>query len=61
VVFAVDLPVHVEHHDRVDAERAASPVDFLVPVDGGFAAAVIRPRELRQVHRWNVRDLGGER
>ena len=61
VVFAVHEPVHVEHHEGVHAQRAAAPVDFLVAVDRGVAAAEVRARKLRQIHRRHVGDLGGQR
>ena len=60
VDLGIDEPVHVEDDDRVHAQRAAAPADLDVPVDRGPAAALVRPVELRQVHRGDVGDLGGE-
>ena len=37
VVFAVDLPMHVKHHDGVDAQCAATAADLFVPVNRGLA------------------------
>jgi hypothetical protein len=61
VVLAVDEPMHVEHHDGVHTECAATAPDFAMAVDRGLTAAFVRAVELAQVERRHVRDLGGQR
>lgn len=60
VVVGVDQPVRVEHHQRVDAQFAAAAADLAVAVDGVLARAVAVARQLAQVERRHVRDLGGK-
>ena len=43
VVFAVDLPVHVKHHNGVDTQRSAAPVSFSVACHRRITLARVRP------------------
>ena len=57
VVGAVDQPVGVEHDDGIDAHFAAALANFFMSVDRALAAAVVFPRQLRQIHRRHVSDF----
>ena len=57
VIGAVDQPVGVEHDDGIDAHFTAALANFFMPVDRALAAAVVFPRQLRQIHRRHVSDF----
>ena len=57
VVGAVDQPVGVEHDNGIDAHFTAALANFFMPVDRALTAAVVFPRQLRQIHRRHVSDF----
>ena len=57
VVGAVDQPVGIEHDDGIDAHFTAALANFFMPVDRALTAAVVFPRQLRQIHRRHVSDF----
>jgi hypothetical protein len=57
VVRAVHQPVGVENDNGIDAQLAAALADFFMPVDGRLTAAVVFPRQLREIHRRHVGDF----
>ena len=57
VVGAVDQPVGIKHDNGIDAHFTAALADFFMPVDSALTAAVVFPRQLRQIHRRHVSDF----
>jgi len=49
VVLAIDEPMHVEHDNRIHAQLTATPADFMVTVDSGLTATLMRTVELGQI------------
>ena len=60
VVSRVHQPVRVKHHNGVDTQGTAAPINFVMPVNGGLACAFLWTVQLAQIHGRHVRDFGSE-